>query len=79
MTLPSPGQLVADQGMMIAQSSEVVTGQPPFLAPGVIGYMGNDGHEDETDYRDIVRTLATSRHSVLRHTPYDTNRMSDGD
>ena len=26
-------QLVADQGMMIAQLREIVTGQPPFLAP----------------------------------------------
>ena len=33
-------QLVADQGMMIAQLREVVTGQPPFLAPEGDWHMG---------------------------------------
>ena len=33
-------QLVADQGMMIAQLRELVTGEPPFLAPEGDWHMG---------------------------------------
>ena len=33
-------QLVADQGMMIAQLREVVQGEPPFLAPEGDWHMG---------------------------------------
>ena len=33
-------QLVADQGMMIAQLREIVTGQPPFLQPADDWHLG---------------------------------------
>ena len=33
-------QLVADQGMMLAQLREVVQGEPPFLAPEGDWHMG---------------------------------------